>query len=70
MIVCVCSRVNTLSVQQAIEQSPVFEDVVSATGACKNCGVCRHEIERMIKESTKCSTVKNDTFQLTHRNHM
>ena len=61
MIVCVCSRVNTQQIQSAISISPTFDDVVLATGACKSCGLCRPEIERLITESTKCpNTGKND----------
>lgn len=58
MIVCVCARVNTQQIQQAIDVSPTFEHIVQSTGACKSCQLCREEINRLIAESTKCQSIE------------
>lgn len=53
-IVCMCMNVSELDIEQCVEAGARnLSDIQTKTGASTGCGVCKNQIEEMIKKYQK-----------------
>ena len=57
MIVCICAKVSELDILSVLREKATLQHVRDTTGACKQCKMCRDQIEEMISFPETCSPV-------------
>lgn len=53
MIICVCANVSDKQVKSVLNETCSLKAVREQTGACKDCGICKKEIMKLIDKKIR-----------------
>ena len=59
MIICVCANVSDKQVKSVLNETCSLKAVRDQTGACKDCGICKKEIMKLVTQEKDAASASN-----------